>query len=99
MLGPQADALLPDLISSFCLDAPQLIQSAGQALAQGHVEEVARFAHTLKSSSATFGALALSDLARQLERLAREGTLAGAGDLLEQIQTAYERAWAALEML
>lgn len=98
-LGPQAEALLPDLIASFCTEAPHLIQAARVALDQGHITDLRRAAHTLKSSSATFGAMALSDLARQLERRANDGMLQDADALLDQIHKAYERAWAALEVL
>jgi HPt (histidine-containing phosphotransfer) domain-containing protein len=71
---------------------------ARQALAQGQAAEVRRAAHTLKSTSATFGAKALSELARQLEYRARDGILEGVEALLDQIQAAYERTWAALEL-
>jgi signal transduction histidine kinase/DNA-binding response OmpR family regulator/HPt (histidine-containing phosphotransfer) domain-containing protein/PAS domain-containing protein len=98
-LGKQTDELMPALIANFCLDAPRLILEAQQALAQGKADEVRRAAHTLKSTSATFGATALSDLARQLEYQARDGVLEGAQALLDQIQAAYERTWAALELL
>ncbi len=98
-LGPQAASLMPELIASFCTEAPHLIQAAQVALAQGHTADLRRAAHTLKSSSATFGAMALSELTRQLEYRARDGILEGAGDLLDQIHVAYERAWAALEVL
>lgn len=73
--------------------------SVDQALAQGHTTDLRRAAHTLKSSSATFGAMALSEMSRQLEYHARDGVLEGAADLLDQIHVAYERAWAALEIL
>jgi PAS domain S-box-containing protein len=98
-LGKKTDELMPALIANFCLDAPRLILEAQQALAQGKADEVRRAAHTLKSTSATFGATALSDLARQLEYQARDGVLEGAQALLEQIQAAYERTWAALELM
>jgi CheY-like chemotaxis protein len=98
-LGDKADTMLPELIANFCLDAPKLILDARQALANGQTEEVRRAAHTLKSTSATFGATELSELARQLESRARDGLLEGAGVLLKQIQATYERTWAALELL
>jgi len=99
MLGKQTDTLMPGLIANFCVDAPRLILEAKQALAQGQAEVVRRAAHTLKSTSATFGASALSELARQLEFRAGDEQLEGAEALLEQIQAVYERTWAALEML
>jgi HPt (histidine-containing phosphotransfer) domain-containing protein len=98
-LGDQAEAMLPELIANYCLDAPRLILEAQQALAQGQPAEVRRAAHSLKSSSATFGATALSDLARELEFRARDGLLEGTQVLLEQIQSAFDRTWAALELM
>jgi CheY-like chemotaxis protein/HPt (histidine-containing phosphotransfer) domain-containing protein len=97
-LGAQAETMLPGLIANFCVDASQLILDAQQALAQGQAAVVSRAAHTLKSTSATFGATQLSELARQLEFRARDGVLDGAQALLAQIQAAYERTWAALEL-
>jgi HPt (histidine-containing phosphotransfer) domain-containing protein len=98
-LGDKADSMLPELIANFCLDAPKLILDARQALEEGQTEEVRRAAHTLKSTSATFGAIELSELAMQLESRARDGLLEGAGELLKRIQATYERTWAALELL
>ncbi len=97
-LGKQADAMLPGLIDSFFEDAPRLITDAHRTLEQGQATDLRRAAHTLKSSSATFGALALSILARDLEYRARDGCLDGAGELLTRIETEYEKAKAALQV-
>jgi CheY-like chemotaxis protein len=98
-LGKQADAMLPGLIENFYKDAPKLIADAHRTLEQKQTVELRRAAHTLKSTSATFGAMALAALARELEFKARDGALEGAGELLTRIQAEYARAKAALQAL
>ncbi len=95
-LGLQADVLLPSLIDNFFKDAPKLMATAHQALTQKQTADLRRAAHTLKSTSATFGAMALSALARELEYQARDGTLEGAEALIGRIKKEYEKAKAAL---
>jgi len=58
---------------------------------------VRRAAHTLKSNGATFGATGFSELSRQLESLARPGTLEGTADLIARIEAEFERVRIALE--
>jgi PAS domain S-box-containing protein len=98
-LGSQADAMLPGLIDSFLKDAPRLIADARRYWEQEQAVDLRRTAHTLKSNSATFGAMALSALARELEYKARDGALDGVGELLERIQVEYAQAKAAMEAL
>jgi CheY-like chemotaxis protein/HPt (histidine-containing phosphotransfer) domain-containing protein len=96
-LGRQADVMLPGLMEGFFKDAPGLIADARRSWEQGQPAEVRRAAHTLKSSSATFGAMALSVLARELEYRARDGVLDGVAELLARIETQFEKAKAALQ--
>ncbi len=96
-LGSQADAMLPVLIASFCKDAPRLIGEARRGCRAAQPADVRRAAHSLKSTSATFGATALSALARELEGKAREEALEGADELLSRIETEYALVQAALE--
>ena len=91
--------MLPSLIDSFFKDGPKLIADAQRTLEQNQVAELRRAAHTLKSASATFGALALAALARELEYKARDNALEGAEELLTRIQTEFAQAKAALEAL
>ncbi|MGE5263020.1 MAG: response regulator, partial [Acidobacteriota bacterium] len=98
-LGKQADAMLPSLIENFYKDAPKLIADAHRTLEQKQTAELRRAAHTLKSTSATFGAMALAAVARELEFKARDGALEGAGELLTRIQAEYAQAKAALQAL
>ena len=53
-------------------------------------------AHSLKSSSLNLGALELGELCRDLEALARAGTVSDARDRVEAIETSFGRARRAL---
>jgi CheY-like chemotaxis protein len=96
-LGQQADRMLPGLIEGFYGDVDRLLGQARQALEHGHADDLLRASHTLKSTSATFGAMALSAVARELEYLAREGTLAGAAEQIARAEAEFARARTALE--
>src|SRR5512143_2995392 len=82
-------AFLATLIDVFLNDSPELIQQMRSGLATGDVELVRRAAHSLKSNSATFGANRLADVARELEMVAKNGTLASAGSKLAAIEIEY----------
>jgi CheY-like chemotaxis protein/HPt (histidine-containing phosphotransfer) domain-containing protein len=98
-LGKRADSMLPGLIEQFYQDADRLLGEAREALEQGQADDLRHAAHTLKSTSATFGAVALSAVARELEYLARDGALEGAPELIAQAAAEFTRAKATLEML
>jgi CheY-like chemotaxis protein/HPt (histidine-containing phosphotransfer) domain-containing protein len=91
--------LLATLIDTFLRDVPRLVDGASQGLQQGQADEVRRAAHTLKSNGATFGAMRLSELSRELEALARSGILEGTADLLARIEGEYESVRIALETM
>ena len=93
------DPILPALIEEFIADAPGLIAEARRSRDKGQPTDLRRAAHTLKSSSATFGAVALSALARELEYKARDGALENVDELLIQVDRAYLEARVALEGL
>jgi CheY-like chemotaxis protein/HPt (histidine-containing phosphotransfer) domain-containing protein len=98
-LGKQADGMLPGLIERFYQDVDRLLGEARQALEQGQADDLHRAAHTLKSTSATFGAVVLSAVARELEYLARDGVLEGAAGLIARAEAEFARAKAALETM
>jgi CheY-like chemotaxis protein/HPt (histidine-containing phosphotransfer) domain-containing protein len=89
--------VLAALIDTFLDDVPRLVDGARRGLRQGQADEVRRAGHTLKSNGATFGAMRLSELSRELEALARSGTLEGTTDLLARIEGEYESVRIALE--
>jgi CheY-like chemotaxis protein/HPt (histidine-containing phosphotransfer) domain-containing protein len=98
-LGKQANTMFPTLLQGFLDDGVRLLAEARRARQQNNLKELRRAAHTLKSSSATFGAMALSAVAKELENLARDGNLDGTAELIERAEQEYAKAKAALEQI
>lgn len=98
-LGKQADILLPTLVKSFIDDGTKLLNEASQALQQKNAQDLRRVAHTLKSNGATFGAMMLTAVAKQLEQLGREGQFEGAAELIERAGCEFVKAKTELEKL
>ncbi len=96
-LGKQADILLPTLVKSFIDDGTRLLNEASRALQQKNAQDLRRAAHTLKSNGATFGAMMLSTVAKQLEQLGREGQFEGAAELIERAGREFVKAKTELE--
>ncbi|MCB1973302.1 MAG: response regulator, partial [Burkholderiaceae bacterium] len=74
-------AFYAELLHRFMDSQSGAAQRIGQALAQGHHEQAARDAHTLRGLAGTVGATALQDVAGQLEDCLR-GPAAAHGDAL-----------------
>lgn len=97
------DAFVRELIEAYLADSGAQLDRIEAALAADDAEALVRPAHTLKSSSATVGAMKLSALARTLEMAGRSGSLgdeatrAAAGTLRDVADTtmAELRAWIA----
>ena len=89
-------ATLVELLNSYLDDAPELIQQMRDGLARGDIEQVRRAAHSLKSNSASFGANRLAGMARELEMIARGGTLEGAAPKLGAVEAEYAQVSALL---
>lgn len=92
MLGEEKERLMPVMIGEFIADARELQAAAERALGEGRRDELRRAAHTLKSTSATFGVRALSSRCRELETMAGKGDLDGAGTLIDKIRWELDRA-------
>ena len=58
-----------------------------------------RSAHTLRGSSSNLGAVAVSEAAMVLEKLARSGKLDSAGEQLKNLQKEIERLFSELEVI
>jgi HPt (histidine-containing phosphotransfer) domain-containing protein len=88
-----------ELIDTFLADAPGMLADLHKALAENNAELFRRSAHSLKSNSGTFGALALAALARELENLGRNNQFAGTEDRLAQLEVEYGKVELALKSL
>jgi len=89
-------AFIEELLGAFLDDSPQLIATLRQALAEDNAETFRRAAHSLKSNSASFGAVNLSALAKELEMTGKTGRLDGVGDALERLAAEYDQVERAL---
>ena len=89
-------AFVSELIDQFLTDAPALVETARAGVASGDAGEVRRALHTLTSNAATFGATDLAVSSRQLEELAKGGSLDGVALRLDGIADQLERVSEAL---
>ena len=71
-LGSQANVVFPTLVDSFCHDSKELFKNMHKALGEENNKELRRAAHSLKSTSASFGAVKLSSIAKEIEFLAKD---------------------------
>jgi HPt (histidine-containing phosphotransfer) domain-containing protein len=67
-------AFLRELVETYLDDTPTLLAALSAGIAEGNVEQTNRAAHTLKSNSASLGALGLSAMSRELETLTSVAT-------------------------
>jgi len=98
MVGEKADLVLAEMIDCYLEDAPKLISAIAQAVAQADAAQLRHASHTLKSSSATLGAMTLSHLCKKLEVMSRVGNTEYAEDHLPQLEAEYKRVRVALEI-
>jgi len=93
------EEFLAELMQDYFDDAPEQLAAMERALATGDAEGLRRAAHSLKSNSTTFGAMALSQYCKELEDMGKAGALEGAPAKLSLVQAEYERARTALEAI
>lgn len=93
------DVFLREIVGIFLEDTPIRIAELDQGLAAGDVAKFARAAHSIKGSSSNLGAAALRTTAEKLEHHARGQGLEGAGPLVSEVKTEFERAKSALQGL
>jgi HPt (histidine-containing phosphotransfer) domain-containing protein len=98
-LNPGDDSFLRDLIQIFLEDSPARIAEIAEALAQADVRRVTRAAHSLKGSSANFGAIRLQAVSEKIEMLGRQGTLAEVPAFLAAMEVEFAAVRTALQAL
>ena len=82
--------LLARIIATFLDHAPTLLNDLRSAADEGDGERMSRHAHSLKSSSANLGAMALSAHCRELEKTAKTNDLETSRELARQIFADFE---------
>lgn len=94
-LGADVD-FLGELVDAYFDSTPGLFASMHQAIAAGDAAGLQRAAHSLKTGSANFGALAFATLCKQLEDLGKAGALDGTEEKIGALEAAYGEVVAAL---
>ena len=98
-LNPEDDSFLRDLIQIYLEDSPQRIAEIEQSLADNDAERLTRAAHSLKGSSANFGATELRAVSEQIEKLGRQQALGMVPAQMANLKAAYAQVKADLEAL
>jgi len=80
------------MVDAFLEETTQLLDALKQSLSTGDADAFRRAAHSMKSNAATFGALQLSEQARELEAIARAGKMSEIGSRLEVLEEAVKSA-------
>jgi signal transduction histidine kinase/DNA-binding NarL/FixJ family response regulator/HPt (histidine-containing phosphotransfer) domain-containing protein len=87
------------LVRVYLEDTPKNLQVLSAAAERGDVQAMIAPAHSLKSTSANLGAMALSDVSKLIEHGARAGTLRDALGMARQAGIEFRRASDELERL
>jgi len=95
-IGEGASECLTQLIQLFLTETPALIQGMETATIQGDAIRLEASAHTLKSSSASLGAIRLSEYCNNLERMGQSDQLTTASEVVSQLKREFERVKVAL---
>ncbi len=90
---------IPELISTYLEEIPALLATLEQSLAQNNAEAFRRAAHSIKSSSASMGAMDFSAQARELEMIGKSGDLSQAAEKLNRLVADYPELEQALKNL
>jgi HPt (histidine-containing phosphotransfer) domain-containing protein len=77
---------IQELIDTYIVETADLITQLRKVLVDQDAAAFGRLAHSIKSSSASLGALAFSQQARELEMMGKANDLANAGPKLEKLR-------------
>jgi len=91
--GPSSSAFLFELFDAFLSETPDLVNEVSYAIQVQDPSLLARNAHQLKSNSATLGAVRLSKLFSELERLGRANDIAPARETLPAAIVEYKKVY------
>jgi HPt (histidine-containing phosphotransfer) domain-containing protein len=96
-LGKGSTAALGRLIDIFLENTPQSLSSLRSALVQSDAGALRMAAHSLKSSSASYGAMHLSELCKALEEMARSGDWPTIATHIHQVEMEFAQVKHTLE--
>lgn len=78
------------LINTFLSDSEARIVDIQDAISANDAEALRRSAHSIKGSSSNVCAIALSEFARVLEHMGKEGSTAGAQEKLDGLKSEFQ---------
>jgi HPt (histidine-containing phosphotransfer) domain-containing protein len=90
---------LAELVETYLSDSPGLFIELRAAIAAGDAASARRAAHTLKSTSASFGANGLAARCREIEAAAAAGDLDGLGEQVDLAEATYGEVASTLEVV
>jgi HPt (histidine-containing phosphotransfer) domain-containing protein len=90
---------IAELLQAYFDEIPQLLVKLQESLAKQDCETFQRTAHSIKSTSNTFGALQFGLQARELEMMGKAGNLDGAPDKVTALVDTYHTVRHTLEEL
>ncbi|KJH69991.1 hypothetical protein UH38_20865 [Aliterella atlantica CENA595] len=99
MFGKNADSVVNEMIDCYLEESPQYLSAIAQALTDNDAAKLHYASHTLKSSSATLGAIKLSNLCKELETLSRNGHTRDGLSQLNQLEAQYQQVKTALQVV
>jgi HPt (histidine-containing phosphotransfer) domain-containing protein len=85
-----------ELVSTYVEEAGGNVDDLEAAMAAGDLAAVVRPSHTLKSSSASVGAMRLSELCRGIEAASRDGRSDGLAEVVAGVRPTWDETVAAL---
>jgi histidine phosphotransfer protein HptB len=93
------DDFIIELLQAYYDETPILLANLKKAMEAKDSEGFRRNAHSIKSTSNSFGALKLGEQAKELEYLGREGNLEGLEQKVEALFIHYQHVRTKLEEL
>ncbi len=90
--------LVEDLVECYLEDSPKLLQKMKKAINNGDAIALEGAAHTWKANSATFGAIQLAELCRQMEAMSHGKKFSAASALISAMELEYDKVKAALQI-
>lgn len=93
------DEFAEELLLTFLSEAPGMLADLRSAAAEGDTERLRRAAHSIKSNAQTFGAEALSSLARDIELVGLAADPKQASQQMDALEAAFRTSDVALRAL
>ena len=84
-LLPGGAAMLQKVLNMFLKNSETLVKSMQTGIEKHDASQIMRAAHTLKSSSAMIGAMALSKLCKDIEAITKKDELAGVECMVQEV--------------